>query len=122
MTKKSKNIKITIASEEQVNKEFINAWHKAEKGEIEVSEERLYFIDPKIFFQVLTKRRIELLKILHTRGILSIRELSRILNRDYKNVYQDVKLLKKIGLIHQDKNKRIYVPWDRISAEISLAA
>ncbi|HDH06572.1 MAG TPA: hypothetical protein ENH01_12855 [Nitrospirae bacterium] len=122
MTGKSKNIKVGVASEEQVNKEFIEAWHKTEKGEIEVPEERLYFAEPKIFFQVLSRRRIELLKILHTHGISSIRELSRILNRDYKNVYQDVKLLKKIGLIHQDENKRIFVPWDKINAEISLAA
>ncbi len=122
MTKKTKNIKVGIATEEQVNKEFINAWHKAEMGEIEVPEERLYFVDPKIFFQVLSKRRIALLKVLHVHGVSSIRELSRLLNRDYKNVYQDVKLLKKMGLIHQDKNKRIFVPWDKIQAEISLAA
>lgn len=122
MTKRPRKIKVGVASEEQVNKEFINAWHKAEKGEIKEPEERLYFVDPKIFFQVLSKRRIELLKILHARGISSIRELSRLLNRDYKNVYQDVQLLKKIGLIHQDKNKKVYVPWDKINAEISLAA
>ncbi|HHN63748.1 MAG TPA: hypothetical protein ENK09_00100 [Nitrospirae bacterium] len=122
MKRKARNIKVGIATEEQVNKEFINAWHKAEKGKIEVTEERLYFVEPKIFFQVLSKCRIELLKILHDRGLSSIRELSRILQRDYKNVYQDVKLLKKIGLIHEDQNKRIYVPWDKINAEISLAA
>jgi predicted transcriptional regulator len=122
MSKKSKNIKVGVASEEQVNKEFIKAWHRAEREEIEVSEERLYFIDPKVFFQVLSKRRIALLKALHAHGVSSIRELSRLLNRDYKNVYQDVKLLKKMGLIHQDKNKRIYVPWDKINAEISLTA
>ncbi len=121
MTKKTRNIKVGIANEEQINREFIRAWHKAEKGEIEVAEERLYFLDPKTFFQVLSKRRIALLKALHAHGVSSIRELSRQLNRDYKNVYQDVKLLKKMGLIHQDENKRIYVPWDKINAEISLA-
>jgi predicted transcriptional regulator len=122
MTKQTRNIKIGIATEEQINKEFIKTWHKAEKGEIEVPEERLYFVDPKTFFQVLSKRRIALLKVLHTHGVSSIRELSRLLNRDYKNVYQDVQLLKKMGLIHQDENKKIYVPWDKINAEISLAA
>jgi len=122
MTKKTRKIKVGIATEEQVNREFIKAWHKAEKGEIEVPEERLYFLDPKTFFQVLSKRRIALLKVLHAHGISSIRELSRLLHRDYKNVYQDVKLLKKMGLIHQDENKRVFVPWDKINAEISLAA
>jgi len=122
MKRNTRNIKVGIATEDQVNKEFINIWNKAEKSKIEVAEERLYFVEPKMFFKVLSKRRIELLKILHDRGSLSIRELSRILQRDYKNVYQDVKLLKKIGLIHENENKKIYVPWDRINAEISLAA
>ncbi len=122
MKRNARNIKVGIATEQQVNKEFINTWQKAEKGKIEVAEERLYFVEPKMFFKVLSKGRIELLKILHARGSSSIRELSRVLQRDYKNVYQDVKLLKKIGLIHEDENKRIYVPWDKINAEISLAA
>ena len=122
MTKKARNIKVGIATENQVNKEFIKAWHKAEKGKIEAPEEKLYFLDPKTFFQVLSKRRIALLKALHAHGVSSIRELSKLLNRDYKNVYQDVKLLKNMGIIHQDENKRIYVPWDKIDAEVSLTA
>jgi len=119
---KNKNIKIGLATEDQVNKEFIEAWHRAEKGNIEAPEENLYFIDPATFFQVLTKRRIALLKALHSHGVSSIRQLSRMLKRDYKNVYQDVQLLKKAGLIHQDSMKRIYVPWDKLKAEIELAA
>ena len=119
---KEKNIKIGLATESEINREFIEAWHKAEKEEIELPEERLYFMEPSNFFQVLTKRRIALLKALHNHGISSIRELSRLLNRDYKNVYQDVQLLKKAGLIHQDTAKKIYVPWDKIKAEIPLAA
>ncbi len=119
---KDKNIKIGLATEEQVNKEFIETWRKAEIEKIDTSEEHLYFIDPSTFFQVLSKRRIALLKALHKHKISSIRELSRILKRDYKNVYQDVQLLKKAGLIHQDSNKKIYVPWDKIKAEIALAA
>ena len=122
MIKESKNIKIGLATEEQVNEEFLQAWHKAEKEKVKTPEEHLYFIDPSTFFQVLSKRRIALLKALHARGISSIRELSRLLKRDYKNVYQDVQLLKKAGLIHQDSTKRVYVPWDKIKAEIALAA
>ncbi len=119
---KNKKIKIGLATEEQVNKEFIQAWKQAEKESVEFPEENLYFIDSSTFFQVLSKRRIALLKALHSHGISSIRELSRMLKRDYKNVYQDVQLLKKAGLIHQNSMKRIYVPWDKLKTEIELAA
>ena len=122
MIEKNKNIKMGIATEKHVNQEFIDAWHRAEKNEIKTPEERLYFLDPATFLGVLSKRRIALLQLLHTHGTSSIRELSKLLRRDYKNVYQDVQLLKKTGLIHQDKTKRIYVPWDKINAEIALVA
>ena len=119
---KDKDIKIGLSTEEQLNQEFIRAWHKAERTGIEEAEERLYFLDASTFFQVLSKCRISLLKILHAHGVCSIRELSRLLRRDYKRVYQDVQLLKEAGLIHQDAARRIYVPWDKINAEIALAA
>ncbi len=122
MIERDKNIKMGLATEEQINQEFIDAWHRAEKDKKVVPEERLYFLDAATFFQVLSKCRIALLKVLHAHGVSSIRRLSRLLKRDYKNVYQDVQLLKKAGLIHQDATKRIYVPWDKINAEIALAA
>ncbi len=119
---KDKKLKIGLATEEQVNKEFIDVWHKAEQDTITTPEENLYFVDPATFFQVLSKRRIALLQVLHSQGVSSIRKLSQLLKRNYKNVYQDVQLLKKAGLIHQDPQKRIYVPWDKLRAEIELAA
>ena len=122
MNKDKKNIKVGIATEEQVNKEFINAWHRARKGEISVPEERCYFLEPTTFFSVLSKRRIALLQHLHAHGVSSIRNLSRMLKRDYKNVHQDIQLLKKAGLISMDDSQKIFVPWDTINAEIPLAA
>ena len=49
--------------------------------------------------------------------------LAKALGRDHKNVYEDVKALKRFGLIHQVKGG-ICVPFDRIlmDAEIELAA
>ena len=121
MNNDKKNIKVAITTEEQVNKEFINAWHRARKGEISVPEERCYFLDPATFFSVLSKRRIALLQYLHAHDHSSIRNLSKMLKRDYKNVHQDVQLLKKAGLISMDDSQKIFVPWDTINAEIPLA-
>jgi len=52
---------------------------------------------------------------------MSIRALAAALKRDYKNVYQDVKLLVTIGLIVTSKNV-LSVPWERIVADVRLAA
>lgn len=40
------SIKIGIATEEQLNQEFIDAWHLAEKGEVTQVEDNLYFLEP----------------------------------------------------------------------------
>jgi hypothetical protein len=44
-----------------------------------------------------------------------------VLSRDYKNVYNDVQALERVGLIVRTADKLLSAPWDRVVAEISLA-
>ncbi len=115
-------IKVGLATEEQVNQEFIDAWHRAEQGTLTTTEERLYFLDTETFLEVLSQGRLMLLYTLRTQGTLSVRTLSQLLARKYKNVYQDVQLLKKAGLIQETTVENVFVPWDKIQAEIDLSA
>jgi predicted transcriptional regulator len=119
---KKKYLKVDLATEVQIKEEFLDAWNRAEQDFIDVPEERLYFLDAAIFFKVLTAGRITLLKELHSQGATSIRKLSQLLERDYKNVCQDVQVFIKAGLIEQEANKTISVPFDKINADISLVA
>jgi predicted transcriptional regulator len=50
--------------------------------------------------RVVTGARLELLRAIRLKKPGSIQELARIVKRDVKNVYQDVKLLSEIGLIN----------------------
>ena len=118
----STNIKIEVKGVEESAMEAVRAWERAEQGI--VSEEpidRLYFQSLETLLSVLTTRRLELLKVLHESGPSSVRALARKLNRDYKNVHQDIALLEKVGLI-QRKDGKVNAPWERIIAEIRLAA
>jgi hypothetical protein len=72
--------------------------------------------------KVLTPRRLDLLKKLYHQGPLSIRALSKYLERDYKNVHQDIQALEQAGLVSRNSAQTLSVPWGRILAEISLAA
>lgn len=49
--------------------------------------------------KVVTGVRLELLSAIRTSKPKSIQELARLVKRDFKNVYQDVKLLAEYGLI-----------------------
>jgi len=113
-------IKIGIATEQQINREFIDAWKRAENKEIAEAEEILYFLDAKSLLRVLSDKRLTLLKTLRHSGTMNIKELSRLINRSYRSLYDDVQVLKEVGLIRQTDSKKIYVPWNRIQTEIVI--
>jgi len=118
-----KNIRVEIRDAEESAQEFVKAWRRAEAGEpVEEPVERLYLQDLGGLLQVLTPRRLELLRRLHVDGPESVRALAKKLSRDYKNVYNDVQALERAGLIVRTADKRLSAPWDRVVAEINLAA
>ncbi len=62
------------------------------------------------------------LERLRAEGPLSVNELARRLQRDYKNVHGDVKRLAELGLIERRKDALVSVAWDVVQAEVCLAA
>jgi predicted transcriptional regulator len=118
-----KDIRVEIRNAEDSAQEFVKAWQRAEAGEaVEEPVERLYFQDLGGLLQALTPRRLELLRNLHDGGPESVRGLAKKLARDYKNVYKDVQALERVGLIVRTAGKLLSAPWDRVVAEIRLAA
>lgn len=113
---------IHIASDEEMNRAFVDAWKVVEKGETKDTEEHLYFEDAASLLRVLSNQRLILLSTLLSLGKTSIRALQKELNRDYKNVYNDVQELERVGLIRKDSSNKIFVPWHKIHTEIDLAA
>jgi predicted transcriptional regulator len=57
------------------------------------------FPDFETLGRVVTGARVQLLATIRTTKPKSIQELARFVKRDFKNVYQDVKLLCEFGLI-----------------------
>lgn len=120
---RKREIKLEIKGERESAQEFIEVYKRAAKGQTpRRAVERIYFSDVETLTRVLSNRRLELLQKLHRHRSLSIRALAQRLGRDYKNVYDDVQLLKRVGLLETDPSGRVQVPWDRIAAEIALAA
>ena len=85
-------------SAEAMARRFIDAWHRAERGEA-VDEHHLSFESWAGLASVLTPRRLELLRHLRRHPAVSIAELARALGRDYKRVHVDVEALAAAGLI-----------------------
>ena len=93
--KQSLNVHVDESSEAMARR-FIDAWHRAERGEA-VDEDHLSFESWEGLARVLTPRRLELLRHLRRHAAPSIAELARALGRDYKRVHADVAALAEPG-------------------------
>lgn len=101
-------------------KGFIDAWKRAERGEKMEVEQRLSFENLETLLKTLTSGRWKLLKILRTRGPMSVRALAGEQGRDYKNVHRDVRQLERIGLVGRIQDNKVEVPWDIVEARLKL--
>lgn len=68
----------------------------------------------------LTPKRVELLIEIYQQGAISIRALSRVLNRDYKNVHVDIRILEDAGLLQRSETGALHVPCETITLYLSL--
>lgn len=79
------------------------------------SGEKYNFSDIALLRRVLSNEKAKILYVLKHQKITSIYHLSKILERDFKSVYQDLKLLERFGFIEfysEKKGKRIsHIPY-----------
>jgi predicted transcriptional regulator len=69
---------------------------------------------------VFTPKRWDLLAVLREHGAMSIAELTRTLQRDYKNVHNDVERLMEWLAIERDANGKIFTPYSEIVVDVHL--
>jgi len=82
---------------------------------------RISFASPELLWQVLTRKRWELLKALCGLGPVSVREAARRVGRDVKAVHGDITALLKAGIIHRTETG-IEFPYDAVKVEFLLRA
>src|SRR5580658_9207652 len=94
------DLKITVggAMEEHATRRFVDAWHRAERGEA-FHEQHLAFESWDALARVLTGKRMELLHYVRRHEVASVRALAKALGRDYSNVHADVQSLAAAGLL-----------------------
>ena len=96
---------------------FEAAWNRHTEGRRASPLRVLSMQDLPLLLRTLTPARWELLDRLRQAGAMSIYQLAKRLERDYKNVHTDVSALAGIGLIERAADGRMAVPWDVVRAE-----
>lgn len=98
---------------------FEAMWNRAAEGRPAKKLEVLSFADLPLLLKTLTPARWALMQKLRAEGPLSIYQLAKRLQRDYKNVHTDVTQLAGVGLIERQADSRVRVAWDVVRAEFS---
>jgi len=76
----------------------------------------------ELLVQVLTPTRWDIIKVMTGTGPLSIRELSQRLERDVKQVHEDVDGLFKAGVPDRNEDGSIEFPYDAVHVDFMLQA
>lgn len=116
----SAHIHIGTVDKDKAFDRFVDAWHRAEKVEIQAPEVHLKFEDLATLLS--PPRRFEILKHLRRNDAMSIRALSKALDRGTKDVHSDVRALEEAGLVERTEACQVQIPWGVIDARLSLLA
>jgi predicted transcriptional regulator len=114
------DVKITVggAMEEEASSRFVDAWHRAERGET-FHERHLAFESWNTLVWVLTSKRMELLRYVRRHEVTSVRALAKALGRDYSNVHADVQALTEAGLLDASAGG-LRADYDAIETKIAI--
>ena len=99
---------------------FEAAWNRAAEGRKGPAISVLSMQDLPLLLRTLSPARWSLLERLKAEGPMSIYELAKRLERDYKNVHTDVARLGELGLVERRAGGGVAVPWEIVRAELSL--
>jgi predicted transcriptional regulator len=116
----SKKLKLRIASAADALDAFEVAWHRAAGDGRGQAQPVLAFADLPLLLSTLTPARWALLKRLREAGPLSVNALAKLLQRDYKNVHTDVRILGDLGVVTRRVDALVEVEWGRVNAELRL--
>ena len=94
----------------------VRAYQEGEDFEY-LAEEDLFLEEKE--YMLLTPRRLELLDFLGAELVSSINDLAEKLERDVKNVYNDLKILEKLGFVSLRREGRSMIP-EQIVYEINI--
>ena len=119
---KRRTLVIGLSTFDEVIKDTIEACKKARRGQVIENVNRIDFPDQESLFNILSSKRMDLLRHLRNHSSISDKQLAKQLHYDLKTVQTEIKLLARLGLIHTNNAGKYLVPWDDVTIQLPLAA
>ena len=120
---KIKKIFVGVRPLDDALKEAGETFDQLAKGKAVKQKRGIYFASLKEMRRVLTERRLEILKTIRDQKPSSVYELARMVDRDLKNVLQDLSYLQQLDIVDITETGVKKVPhfdYDRISIEVAV--
>jgi predicted transcriptional regulator len=120
---KVKKIHIEIKPLDSALQEAAESFEKISQGKRVKKKTALYFSNIRDLRKVLTERRLELLKTIKDKKPSSVYELARMVDRDLKNVLQDVGCLHDLDMVEITETGEKKIPtvdYDVLSLEVAI--
>lgn len=120
---KIKKIFVGVKRLDETMQEAGEAFEHVSEGRTVKKRRAIYFANLKEMRRVLTERRLDILKTIRDQKPSSVYHLARILDRDLKNVLEDLSYLQELGIVAMTKTGTKKVPhfdYDRISIEVAV--
>lgn len=103
----AKTLTIQIKPAEEALEGFRQTFKKLRVGRRVHRREGVYFTSIEAARNLLTPTRLALLRAIRQHRPRSIYELARLLNRDLKNVQDDLQLLEEYGLVRMTRKRGV---------------
>lgn len=116
MTEDTTNLLVvTVEADEEVYEEGLEAIRTLERGEPIDRPTRITFPNEKLLAETFNERTYRLLNVIRADAPASIRETARLIDRDKKNVHEELTTLEALGVIRfeqEGRAKRPVFPYD----------
>lgn len=107
-------VTLGVSTRSEINRRFLAAMEGKEQGEF------ISFESTTQLLKILTAKRIDIINCMVGRGPMTIRELSRRLDRDVKGVHRDVSALLDVGIIQRTEQGEIIFPYSAVHVDFML--
>ena len=101
---KIRKVRVGIKDLKTALNEFVEIGKAVEEEKPVKKEKGAYFTSVQAFRKAITPKRLTVLKAIKTEKPSSVRQLSKIAERNVKNVSTDIKFLEQVGLVDIKRN------------------
>ena len=106
----SQTLRVSVESTERSYQDGLHAIERLERGESMDEPDTLSFPSVEQLFETFNPRTMELLGVIADEKPGSIRETARVVDRDVKNVHDELTRLERLGIIRFEQDGRSKQP------------